>query len=211
LIATNDFFGTVAASWFVSVRRVALRTIELELGARVLDYRFAQNAIVTRTETSVGPIFAAVTQTFQTKWFGLPAAWAPSMRIDVPRTDTGYEITTFAATPALLATLGPSDRFRLHARLAALLFSASPPSGVDSQFAGALSFDSTYRPTWWFATSLGMEAQSGWHGPFDHLLLRGTLRFALGRNNRLDIAAAVPMLGEERTTLLFQLGFSRAM
>jgi len=201
----------VAASWFVRLRGVALKTIELELGARVLDYRFAQNAIVTRTETSLGPIFAAVTQTFRTKWLGLPVAWAPSLRIDVPRTDTGYEITTFAATPALLATTGPSEQFRFHARLAALLFSASPPSGVYSQFAGALSLDSTYRPSWWFATSLGVEAQSGWHGPFDHLLLRGTIRFALGRNNRLDIAAAAPVFGEERTTLLLQLGFSRAM
>lgn len=208
-IDTANFFGSLSSSMFVSARWLILAGVELELGARLVDYRFAQNAVLTDDEISVGPAVVGISQARPHRRFGRPAIWAPRLRIEIPRSDSGLDATPFSASPSATLTIVWSEATRTHSRAALLLWLARGSTGLDSRAAAAASTDIAWRPGTWFTLSAGLEVQAGWHDGFDHLLARGAVRF--GGDTGVDVSAGAPLWGEERTNAVLSVGFSRSM
>ena len=208
-IDTGDFYGNLAGSLFLDARWLVRAGVELEAGARFIDYRFAQNAVLADDELSVGPIIAGISQARPLRRFGRPAIWSPRLRIEVPRSGTGLDATPFSASPSATLTLVWSEAMRTHSRAALLLWLARGATGLDSRAAAALSTDVAWRPAGWVTLSAGFEAQAGWHEDFDHLLARGLVR--LGGDTGGELAVAGRLLGEERTDVVVTLGVSRSM
>jgi hypothetical protein len=209
LIDVPEFYGTLSSSLFAAIRVAGARDFELEIGIRALDLRFAQNAVLTRTELSTGPFWVAGVLPLLATLGGRELVVAGSLRWDVASSESGSAVRTTALAPALLATFAPADRVRLHARAALLLWGASTPIGFERRTAVAASSDAALSVGRRFAVAAGVDAQAGWHrAGLDHLLARGAARVALGQS-RLELAAAAPVAGAERTDLVLWIACSR--
>ena len=92
LIDTPEFYGTLAASLQVE-GSLLWRGLELTAGGRAIDYRFAQNAVVTADELSFGPVQLGLARALR---IDPRTVVTPLVRIDLPATDTGYSVTTAA-------------------------------------------------------------------------------------------------------------------
>lgn len=210
LIATDDFYGTLASSVFAGLR-YELSRFELEAGARVIDYRFAQNAVLTDTEASVGPVFVGAALPWSTSIDGLPVRLAASLRLDVPWTDSGYGVAVGRLAAGVFASVQPLPKWGLHSRVSFLWEAAFPDRGADQNAAVAVSVDGARRLADWFAIGAGGEFGVGWHGEgLDHMLAKTVFRFFPGKS-RLDLSLAAPIAGSERTNLAVQLGYARAL
>lgn len=210
LIDTPDFYGTASASLFLDVSRLLLRDLEIAAGIRAVDARFAQNAVIAEDEVGVGPAYLAVAGALGLRHLGArPLRLAWGLRLDLPWTDTTYGGTAvLAATPQVAASLGLAPRLALHARIGALLWLVRPPGDVQTRRAALLSSDLAWAPFRALALAAGVEAQTGWYGAaLDHLLVRGGLRVPFRCRARLHLGAAAPLLGDERTDLVGELGF----
>jgi len=211
LIDTPDFYGTASASLFLEVSRMLLRDFEITGGARAVDARFAQNAVISDTELGAGPLYLAVAGGLGLRHpGGQPLRLAWGLRLDLPWTDTTYGATAVvAATPQVAASLGLSPRLALHGRLGLLLWLVRPPGDVQTRRAVTGSSDLAWTPLRALAVAAGVEAQTGWYGAgLDHLLVRGGLRVPFRCRARLHLGAAVPLLGEERTDVVGELSFT---
>lgn len=208
---TAERQGNASASLFLEASRLLLPDLEIGAGVRAIDARFAQDAVLDRTDTSVGPFYlAAAASLGRHRLAGRPLRLAWGLRLDLPWTDTHYrDLALVAATPQVAAALGLSPRLALHGRLAALLWLFRPPGDVQTRRAAALSTDLAWTPLRALALALGAEAQTGWYGAtLDHLLVRGGLRVPFRCRDRLHLGAAAPLLGEERTGLAAELTFA---
>ena len=211
LLDTPELYGTLAGSLLIDLRLRPLPRLELTLGARAIDHRFAQNAVVDESETAIGPLSLAAAVELDRRTLAgraLHLGWA--LRFDVPYTDSGSDVPVAAASPQLTAAWAAGRRLVGHARLAALLWLARPPDDVQTRRAAALSTDWVFAPARVIAIGLGAEVQTGWYGGgLDHLLVRGGVRVPLGCETRLELSGAAPLLGEERTDVLVLLGLTR--
>jgi len=211
LIDTPDFYGTAAASLFLDISHLILRDLEISAGARAVDARFAQNAVISDSELGAGPVYLAAAGGLGVRHLGghpLRLAWR--LRLDLPWTDTTYGATAVvAAAPQVAAALGLTPRLALHGRLAALLWLVRPPDDVETRRALLGSSDLAFAPWRVLAVTAGAEAQTGWYGAgLDHLLVRAGLRVPFRCRARLHLGAAFPLLGDERTDVVGELSFA---
>ncbi|HUH04783.1 MAG TPA: hypothetical protein VML75_22455 [Kofleriaceae bacterium] len=210
LVDTDDFYGTLSASALVGLR-VRRERLELEGGARVLDYRFAQNAVVTARELAIGPVWLALTRVHPARLLGRGAAWSWTGRLEVPGSDLGYGITTGAAAVSLQGVVILGEGLQLLGRMAALGWLAAPIDDPEARGAVAAALDFGWRPGARVGLTAGAEVQGGWYGAsLDHLLVRGGGSLRLGRF-RLELAIASPLAGAERTDLVIVLGLARSL
>ncbi len=208
-IDAKNFYGTLSSSLMLDYRMLHLSGFEFSLGARLVDYRFAQSAVFTDGELSAGPISVGVLRPTRSTWWGIPVAVAHAIRFEVPYTNLADQDLSVAASPSALATLTPSPRLHLHGRMAALLWSVLPESGADSRAALLASTDVAYAPVSAFSLNAGLEAQAGWYGlGLDHLQARGGVRLKIG-DGAIEISAATTLVGEERNDLVMWLGYRR--
>jgi hypothetical protein len=196
LLDIPDFYGTLDASALVGVRvPFADRRVEISASARLVDWRFVQNASVAVDELGAGPLaVGALIPLHVGAW-----AMAPSLRWFVPGTDRPGSATALE--------LGWSQArqarrwLSLYANAALEGWMAWPAARA----ALALSGGAAWTPKKWFALALGVEAQAGWYGTaLDHLLARGGLRFRTGAGD-FALDAIVPLAGSERTTAAAQV------
>ncbi len=205
---TPNFYGTLGTSLMLDYRYLHAAGFEFSVGARLLDYRFAQSAVFTDGNFAVGPISLGVLRPHKSKWWGIPVTVGHAFRLEVPYSNTSDEHLTVAASPAILATLTPSSVFHIHSRISALLRSVLPESGADSRAALLASADVAYAPVSVFSVTAGVEAQGGWYGAkLDHLQARTGLRTGLGRGRALEVSAATTLAGAERNDLVVWIGY----
>lgn len=211
LIDTPDFYGTAAASLFLDISHLLLRDLEIAAGARAVDARFAQNAVISDSELGAGPVYLAAAGGLGVHHLaGHPLRLAWRLRLDLPWTDTTYGATAVvAAAPQIAAALGLTPRLALHGRLAALLWLVRPPDDVQTRRAVVGSSDLAFAPWRVLAVTAGAEAQTGWYGAgLDHLLVRAGLRVPFRCRAGLHLGAAFPLLGDERTDVVGELSFA---
>ena len=203
VIDEGDFYGTAAGSLFLSGRWLTRGGIELSAAVRAIDYRFAQNAVLTADEVSLGPIVLGISQSRPTRQLGRRGSWAPELRLEIPRSTWPGEATAIAASPAATLSLAWSQNLQVHLRGRLLLWAARGGAGIDPRAAAAASTDVGWRLGRWTAITAGLEAQAGWHESFDHVLTRAAVR--VGADVAVELAAAAPTLGAERTDLIVTL------
>tara|TARA_R110002073_G_scaffold332410_4_gene518380 strand:- start:3137 stop:3931 length:795 start_codon:yes stop_codon:yes gene_type:complete len=207
-IDAPNFYGTLSASLMLDYRYLHAAGFEFSVGARLLDYRFAQSAVFTEGDVSVGPVSVGVLRPKNTRWWGIPVAVGHSLRFEIPYTNSSDGSLTVAASPAYLVTLAPSSKFHIHARVASLLWSVVPEAGADSRAALLASSDIAYSPASIFSVTTGAEVQAGWYGlGLDHVQARAGLRTAIGKSGALELAAATTLAGAERNDLVFWIGY----
>jgi len=207
-IDTPNFYGTLGASLMLDYRYLHAAGFEFSVGARLLDYRFAQSAVFTEGEFSVGPISVGVLRPRSTQWWGIPVAIGHAIRFEVPYTNSSDENLTVAASPTFLVTLTPASTFHIHSRIAALLWSVLPEAGADSRAALLASTDIAYAPASVFALTTGIEAQGGWYGVgLDHIQARAGFRTGIGAVGALEVSAGTTLAGAERNDLVFWIGY----
>lgn len=208
LIDTPGYYGTLAGSIFFDWSTVHLSGFELGLGARLLDARFVQSAVLPMAELSAGPLRAWALRPRDTTILGWSATVAHSLLIDIPYTNFSLDEGSMSATPALLVTLRPTSDLHWHNRVAALLWAVWPESGPDRRLALALSSDAALRVASWLSMTAGLEVQGGWYGlGLDHALVRGGVRFGWAEEHAIEISGGSAPLGEERADLTLFIGY----
>ncbi len=214
-IDTPDFYGTLVATTQLGVRwPLALwGGLELSADAAVADFRFAQNASVKASELTYGPFALGLLWEGSLRVLGVPVSLAPALRLVVPASRLGVDGERGAGELALHLGLRPRRWLSLDAHVGALVQLFEAADGGTSQFHqayAALGAGIVLRD--WLALLAGGEAGFGWYGAgLDHLLVRGGLRFAVGRAGTFDLAVAAPVAGSERTDLLVLLGWSQRL
>lgn len=212
LIDTPEFYGTVSAAMFAELRWRYLSDFELSVGTRLIDYRFAQNAVVTGDELSAGPLYLAAASAADVAVAGRPLTWAWKLRFDVPWTDTSSDVAVIAASPQLAAVWALARQWRIHGRMAALLWAARPPGDVLVRRAGLASSEVAWTPLTWLSVAGGAETQVGWYGlGLDHFMAKIGARFAFGPGWRMELGVSVPLAGSERTDAAALLGVSHQL
>lgn len=192
---------------FVESRTASVAGAELTVGARVVASR---EIGADDRDQRYGPLYLRVAHGRDAIWFGRPVTAGPSLRVDLPHTTTDQDGTVVAASPAYQATLAASDRVHLHCRAGALLGAVLADDTVDTRAALFAGVDAGLRLGGSFALIAGTEAQGGWLGDgFDHLLARAAARAHLGRG-RVELAAALPVAGDEPTDLVLTLSAGAA-
>jgi hypothetical protein len=212
LVDTADFYGTLAASSWIGARWVlpgSNSDHEFELGARVVDLRFTQTAVITVTETTIGPIYAGVSL-FPTR-IGDDHAYRLRLRAELDYTNTAYDGLAAGALAENAFTTRISSTLAWHNRLALLAFRTSPVDGPQFRTAAAASTDLGQSLSRNWSLAYGLEAQTGWYGygttALDHLLARAAARVRLAGRHDLALTIAIPLAGEERTNAVVALGW----
>lgn len=212
LLDLPAFYGTLAGSFMIGIRYKENNYFQWELGTRAIDYRFAQNASLVLSEIAYGPAYVGAAGLFSARLGDrdLPLAWSPSLRVSIPFSDSGYDIAVTTMRPAVAATLELSERVHIHGRGALLLWLAGASDRTRGRVAVSMAVDGAASLRSWLAVTMGTEVQSGWYGlGLDHWLMRGALRVRLAGRYRLELGAAVPLVGSERTDVVLGLGASR--
>jgi hypothetical protein len=204
LIDLPEFYGTLDAAVYLGVRWPVGR-VELSVAARVVDWRFVQNASLQATELGLGPVSAGILVPLRAGRWHL----APSLRLILPFTDTAYDVPAGTVEAGFHAGLRASLRVTLLGGATFHTFVTSPPGTVHARGALALSAGTGLELARWFRVLAGVEVAGGWFGAgLDHLLVRGGLRFVSRRAGSFDLVVAAPLAGEERTNLVLGLDWS---
>jgi hypothetical protein len=199
------FYGTLAAAWLAEARAVSAAGVELTAGARLIDYRFAQNAVATADELTGGPLYLGAARAVRHRLAGRPLAVLHGVRIAVPWSDAGRATAALIVVPSLDASLALAPRLQLHGRAALRLWTAFAVDGAQSRGALSVSADAAARRGR-LAVALGAVVELGAPEPaLDRLAGRAALRIGLGAAGRLELAGVARLLGRDRTDALAEL------
>ena len=210
VLDTADFYGTLGGGLVLAGRLLVRDRLELGVAARAVDYTFAQDAVVKANDIRFGPVIvhAAIGGDIAMQ---RPARWAAVLTWVLPLTTGDMDLIETAGQAAVVASMHVSPRWTAHTRAAALAGLASSEAGTTTRAAFVVGADAIVAATSWLSIGLGADAQAGWRGGFDHLLVRLGFRARLGARWRLELGAGAPLAGEERATAAVTLGVARAL
>ena len=208
-IDTPNFYGTLGGGLVLGARFLPHHRVEVGVSARAVDYTFAQDAVVIAHDVRFGPVIAHAA-------IGGPIAmnrdarWAAVLAWALPLTTADMDLVETAAQAAVVASVRATPRWTAHARAALLGGLARSDLGTTTRGAFLVGGDAIVRATGWLGIGLGADAQAGWRGGFDHLLVRAGFRFAIGERWRIELGAGAPLGGEERANAAVTLGVARS-
>jgi hypothetical protein len=206
-IDTGNFYGTLGGGFAISFRRAL--TDHFELGATLNGYRmtFAQDAVIKAIDGTVGPLVAHVgigqSVHGDARATGRSAA---ILAVTIPYTNVGGEVTELAAQLAGIRSMALSPRWVFHARAALLGWFAGSAGGTSNRFALIMGGDAVVAATGRLSFGLGADAQAGWRGAFDHVLVRPGIRIRVKGGARLELGAGLTLAGRERVDAAVTLG-----
>ncbi len=209
LIDTPDFYGTLGGELQLGIAFVEPIGFEWGVTVRALDVTFAQTAVLSTTEATYGPFAVHAAVSRAQALAGRELRLGALVRAELPFTRATLDTSYAGAQLAGLASWQLARSLTLHTRLGLLGWYASSSSGSDTRGAVALSSDAAVRVLPWLSLLGGVEAQAGWYGGVDHLAARAGAHWRVRGPWRLDAGVALPVLGDERTDLVFTLGVRR--
>lgn len=190
-----DFYGNVRASgvlfgsWAPDAKTEVFGTIE------ALRY---QTVISSVDAAHFGPGHLSIGATRIALDRG---AWAlgASSRLVLPTAVALYENAwPFGIDLSALVEWSALEVLRVHGRvggLAQVALSNGPADPAGALLAGG---GAAWRPLWWLALVLDVDASFGRTDVLDHLAIAPALRFAIGARLGLEVGATVPIGGRER-------------
>lgn len=207
-IDTPRFYGVLHGGLSANVR-FHFGKWEWGAGADVVDYTFAQNAVIKATALRAGPVRAHLARVGTFRLASLPAAWAVSAGVWLPFTETDVSWTSGGGQLALALTTVPHRRIALHLRAIGVAWATS--SLVDNHLAAAagIGVDAVVNTWRWLDVGVGADAQYGWRGGFDHALLRAALHWRVLGPYRGEAGLALRAAGAERTDMVVAVGARR--
>lgn len=205
-----DFYGTLAGGLRAGLR-LPRWGVEWSVDATLLDVRFAQNASLTATELTGGPLAVGALWATGVRAGGVPLALAPALRLVPPGTWLGVDGQRGGGELALHLGLRPLAWLTVDAHVGALAWlTEAGGGGTDARLQGLAAAGAGLR--WrWLALLAGLEVATGWtDASLDHLLVRAGLRASTGAG-AFDLAAALPLAGDDRTDAAVLLGWQLAL
>jgi len=198
LIDTPGFHGTLGGDLQLTARFREGLGVEWGVTVQVVDYTFAQTAVVTASDATYGPfsLHGAVGRRYKER-----AYVAAYLHTEVPFTRSILDSTLWGTQVAGLVTYDAHRRVALHGRVGGLFWFGSSEAGATSRGAGVISVDAAVRTVRWMDAFAGLELQSGWYGVgLDHLATRIGAHWRIRGDWRVEVAGLVPLAGTERTT-----------
>lgn len=203
LIDTPNFHGVLGGELGLAGRVVVGERLELGARARLVDYTFAQTAVNKVTATRFGPVVATAALGFGELAI-VAALELPLTRDEEPATTT----THTSGQLGVAITTRLAARWMLHARLGGHAAYASSAGGSTSRFALRAGTDLARRLGARWAVHAGADLEAGWRDGFSTLLARAATVWRPS-SIRIFLAAGVPLLGDEPTTVVITLGVAR--
>jgi hypothetical protein len=207
LIDTPGFHGTLGGDLQVGLRTLEDFGLEWGVTLQFVDYTFAQTAVVTATDATYGPfsLHGALGRDLTDR-----VKVAGYLRFEVPFTRSLLDVTMGGTQVAALATWDAHPWIAVHGRGGALLWYASSQGGFTGRAAGVLSADGAVRVNRWLETMAGLELQAGWYrSGVDHFAGRLGAHWRVKGPWRVEVAALVPLAGEERTNVALTIAIKQ--
>jgi hypothetical protein len=203
LIDTPGFYGTLGGDLALGGRMVVAHRHELSAQLRVVDYSFVQNAVNTIDNTGFGPLVLGAATGAQ---IGDGARGALALQVELPYTRDQMDTFRTSAQLSGLVTGRLTPSLVLHTRLGALGMHASSVAGSTQRLALRAGADLVWQVSARFAVQGGSEVAAGWHGGFDHVLVRAGVHWQVGHTAwRLRTGVGLPVGGAERTNAVVDL------
>lgn len=206
LIDTPGFHGVLGGDLRIAGRMRLGRRFELDATLRVLDGTFVQNAVNKVTDLSFGPL------TIGGAWsdaLGAGAVIALVGSLEIPYTRDEHATVHTAGELTAVVTGQVAVRTVLHARLGALGAVAASAGGDTERLALRAGLDLAHRLRRAISFQLGAELQAGWYAAIDHVNVRTGVHLRFGGRWRGAVGIGIPVGGEERTNVVFDLGIIR--
>ncbi len=210
-IDTPAFYGALGGGLSIDAR-FTRAAWEWGVGADVLDVTFAQNAVIKATMSRLGPIHVHLARTgavpgrvgqrLRGRWALALAGWLPYSEDDLDLAGGGGQL---GATLSVV----PQRRLTLHVRTHALGWITGSLAGRTRATAVAAGADLVVNTWSWLDLGAGVDAQAGWRGGFDHLLVRLAGHWRVFGPFRGELGGALRLIGDERTDLVIIAGVRR--
>lgn len=195
IIDTPDFYGTLNVSGRLSGSYALRDTTELYATLEAVSYTFAQNAVLTSTQLTLGDLTFGGTQViFNTDRF----IGSITGRVLLP---TSFEIPGARLLGLELGAIGswrPLDWFELHAYLGGDFTGTLGRVGLLPRGGGTLMAGVQLSPFDWGGLVVDL---TGRLGPTTYLAPTVGLRFAISRFG-IELGGGLPLLGSDRHNFL---------
>lgn len=206
LIDNPGFHGVLAGDLrFAGRTRVGAR-FELDVGVRALRAAFAQTAVNKVTDVTLGPVTVGGMYSVP---LGVGAQLALAAHLELPYTRDDVDTLHVATDAGAAVTARLTRRTFLHARLGAIAAHASSAGGSTNRLALRAGTDLVREIRGRLTLHAGADVAAGWYVGLDHVLVRAGVQVRFGRRWRGVAGFGVPVAGDERTTLVVDLGIAR--
>ena len=205
LIDTPGFHGVVGGDIALAARH-AWQRFELGARLRVVDYAFVQTAVTKVTETRLGPL--GVSAAYGGR-LGERAVIALVLAGELPYTRDDMATLHAGGELSAVVTGEVADRWLVHARLGILGAVATSDAGATTRLGLRAGTDLAWRAGRRITIHAGAETQAGWFGGLDTVLARTGIQFRPARTLRGRIGIGVPLVGNDPTTAIVELGIAR--
>lgn len=205
LIAFDDFYGLLEAGVAPRFRRRLFDSDWISLWLPSLEYRFSANATIEADTLGLGD--AAVGYHHALSVSGR-LVLTPYLRVLYPF-DTGYRnATRYGFEHGVSASVNVVPKLELVGGLAFPAFFTQNGARVLAVFMPSFESEAVLSPTAWLGIVLGagVRVRSGKQPGFESFDPRAALRVYPFSGLRIELAAAAPLWGADRTDLL--LGFN---
>lgn len=191
--ATLGGGGELSGSWRFSEKG------ELFASIQAVNFRFVQNATMTRTRLGMGWTSLGVTYH---GWQSEKLILAMTGRLTLPTAFGYYEHAwPLALDAGLAAEYRPLAWLGVHGQVGAIASMALGEGDPDSRAALQIVAGAEFTPLQWLGVVLDLGAQLGYDAPLDLLSVALGFRFRIWRGLGLELAAMLPYAGESQANL----------
>jgi hypothetical protein len=204
LIAVDDFYGSLEAGLAPRFRRRLSGNDWLSLWLPPLQYRFSANATIEASTVGIGDAAFGYHRAYV---LDEQLALAPYVRVLYPF-DSGYRnATRYGVEHGLAANLRLDARLELVGGLAFPLLFTVNGARVHASYIPSFEAEAVLSPLDWLSVALGAGCRwrDGDDPGFESFDPRVALRFYPYSGLRIELAAATPLWGGDRTDLVLGL------
>lgn len=204
LLAFDDFYGWLDAGVAPRFRRRVGESGWLSLWFPPLQYRFSANATIEASSLGLGD---AALGYHHALFLGERVAVAPYARALYPLDSSYRHATRYGFEHGVATSVQLAPRLELVGGVAFPAFFVQNGACVHASFIPSFEAQAVWSPLRWFGAVLGagVRFRSGDDTGFESFDPRAALRFYPAGGLRIELAAASPLWGADRTDLLLGL------
>jgi hypothetical protein len=195
----GNFYATLAGGGELSGSWKFSQKGELFASLQAVNFRFVQNATITRTHLGMG--WTSLGATYH-GWSTDELILAMTGRLTLPTAFDYYEHAwPLALDAGLAAVYRPLTWLSVHGQIGAVASMAISDGDPDARAALQIVAGVECTPLDWLGLVLDLGAQLGYDAPLDQLSVAVGFRFRIWQGLGLEIAAMLPYAGESQANL----------